>query len=594
MPKITRRHNSEQNSVNRSTPYPVNPIQVEQNLVESTQNQGKPDASLLALSLMQQSDQPPSDAVAGSSLLMSDMQQGIHELSSQPALPSWIDKSHPSNQDATMILQYQYIAPEGHEISLESKRIVDQILEGILNDEIEQVKEALSDRHFSKEIFLIGLQRFKGIELSLLEQAVYRERFEILYLLLCSSYCTEDVLSHQMNKRYDTTTLLSYAIEIKQAKACELIMNAPCFRAHHYLETQPLLRLEFDCPVSDKTFHIMNTLLSYKNAGAVKQALEMKNKQGMTPLISVLAALGDVASRVYQEDNNQFEYCLKLFYKMCNLSERPENFLTAQDDSQISVLNYAVDTDLLEVMEALLKLDEFNESLLYISDDQNKNIFFHAMHSELIGKRLLSLPSIDSRVFFEVSSNNGYTLLHQAVSLTQEELVKLYLTPGAIKNFPEAAIYVPDREGKSILHKAIEKQSLTIVELLLSSPYKDQLLLQQDANGRSPIAYLEYLLTNGIGFYSKASLEQEYSAIKKLEQNQEKAQLEMNLLLEKNPEYQNEPIYKSYEAEVIATKRVLERRKKTAERREQSRERALRVMDQMYTMLLKSSNSIQE
>ena len=597
MPKIRRCQHSEQNAVNKSASGVERQRQVEQHLVESeSQNQGKPDTSLLATSLMKKSAQSSSDTVAGSSLSMSDMQQGIHELSSQPVVPSWVDISDSSNQKGTMISQYQYIAPAGQEISVESKRIVDQILEGILNDEIDQVREALSDRHFSEEIFLIGLQRFKGIEFSLLEQAVRRERFEILDLLLCSSYCTEDVLSHQMNKRYDTSTLLSYAIELNQAKACELIMNAPCFRAHHYLETKPLLRLKLGHSVSDEILHIMNTLLSYRNADAVKQALEMKNEEGMTPLISVLVELTDFA-RVDQEGKRRFENLLNLFYKMCGLSEHPENFLTAQDDSQTFVLGYAVNTGLLEVMEALFQLDEFNETLLYIPDHQNKNIFFHAMCSELIGKRLLSIPSIESRVFFEVSSDYGYTPLHVAVSLKEEGLVKLYLKPGAVENFPEAAIYVPDRKGRSILHTAIQTESLTMVELLLSSPYKDQLLLLKDEDERTPIDYLKYLMTHQEGAFSEDSRVRQLSMIARLEKELAKlekeladAQLAINQKLEKDSSYQENPRLKSLESQQRSSTSCLANRKSRLAKWEQSKKKSTETMEKIYDLLLKFSN----
>ena len=586
MPKITRCQRSEQNAVNKSAPYSVRQSQVEQHLLESEgQNQGKP----LDISLMQKSDQPPSDVVAGSSLLMSDMQQGIHELSSQSVVQSWIDNSSPSNQDATLISQYQYIAPAGQEISVESKRIVDQMLEGILNDEIDQVREALSDRHFSEEIFLIGLERFKGIEFSLLEQAVRRERFEILNLLLCSSYCTEDVLSHQMNKRYDTTTLFSYAIQLKQAKACELIMNAPCFRAHHYLETQPLLRLERGATVCDEILHTMNTLLSYRNADALKLALEMKNKEGMTPLMSLLVTL-KVKYRADQEAKNQFEYCLNLFYKMCALSARPDNFLTAQDESQVSVLSYAVDTNNLDIMTTLICLPEFEANLLEISDADNRNILFHAMRFELIGKTLLSLKSIDSKAFLQVDTCYGYTPLHEAVLLGENELVQLYLTPGAIENFPESAIYLPDRKGKSILHTAIQKQSLTMVELLLSSPYKDQLLLRQDDDGRTPIDYLKYLMTHQEGAFSEDLRVRKISMIAKLEKEQVDVQLEINQRLARGSNYQNDPMLKKLESEQRISSALLETTKSKLAKWERSKKKSTEMMEKIYALLLEFSN----
>ena len=201
------------------------------------------------------------------------------------------------------------------------------------------------------------------------------------------------------------------------------------------------------------------------------------------------------------------DFLLQIYRILCSFDQDLKAY-----EAQAFILRLLIDMEI-DLWKRIVDLDEFHVSVLGMSNSFGVFILWTAMGYEEIGKRLLSLQEIPEDIFLQVDSD-GLTSLHQAIKLRQQELVKMYLFPESVlKNFPKKAVFIPDALGNSILHSAIENKDISMIDILLSSNYGEQLLKQVNNRGERPIDYLDSLMSCKIGKYSPEKYESIQSKI---------------------------------------------------------------------------------
>ena len=405
-----------------------------------------------------------------------------------------------------------YIYPLDLQPSSDMERILDQLFKAIVSDDMPLFRRILGDEKFSTNIFYIVFQRMKGIVYSPLEYAIHYKRFDMLELMLTSRHCTEEVFSYQVQREQVCHTILDYAIQCDQGKACELILRAPCFKSEHYLSEAHVSCMHY--AIFYHAFNALDALLSYRDLNAVRQILARPcDKELRTPIMSFLIQYDEYA-RKSEACQNHSE---RIFHKMCTSSHRPTDFLQVQDAAQSSILHYLFEEKRSQLFQIIMHLPEFNERLLDISDENQDTPLILAMDDSEIGKRLLSLPNIESAVFL-CRNIKGHTALHRAVSRNKLELVRLYMTPGVLKNLPEEIALIPDHEGRSILHTAIMNRHIDMIKILLTSRFQKDLLAFNNNSGQTPLMYAKDLMLKGSPKCNAEALQKKESAIEKAQE----------------------------------------------------------------------------
>ena len=119
---------------------------------------------------------------------------------------------------------------EAHVISILD--IEERFFEAIKKGELFTVQSYLQNEHITPQT-LLKASIFEGKSYTPLELAIQYEHLDILNLLLCSEKCTEEIVGCRVDKDKDVS-ILNYALNLKKAEACRLILKCPKFKPEHF------------------------------------------------------------------------------------------------------------------------------------------------------------------------------------------------------------------------------------------------------------------------------------------------------------------------------------------------------------------------
>ena len=83
----------------------------------------------------------------------------------------------------------------------------------------------------------------------------------------------------------------------------------------------------------------------------------------------------------------------------------------------------------------------------------------------------------------------------------------MYLfSESVVEKFPEKSIFMVNDLGHSMLHTAIKARNIEMIRIIVSSNYGSQLLLQENKEGQTPLAYIEHLISQKMNRSDKSQV----------------------------------------------------------------------------------------